>query len=80
MSIWTEDLTGRVADLWNAGRSMGQISALTGVSRNAIAGKLNRMGLMGDIAGRNDINSYWEKRTFEPYSERKARLAREARK
>lgn len=80
MSIWTDELTKRVSRLWNEGRSMGEISVITGVSRNAIAGKLNRTGLMGDIAGRNDIKSYWDKHTFEPYSERKARKARGAQK
>lgn len=46
ISSWTNDRTQTLIDLWRVGRSAAEIArALTGVSRNAVLGKLYRLGL-----------------------------------
>lgn len=46
ISSWTDDRTQTLIDLWRVGRSAAEIArALTGVSRNAVLGKLYRLGL-----------------------------------
>ena len=42
---WTEDRLEKLKDLWEKGLSISQIGKELGVSRNAIAGKVHRMGL-----------------------------------
>jgi GcrA cell cycle regulator len=45
-SPWTDEVTAKVKRLYAAGRSYGQIKAeLDGISRNAIVGKVHRLGL-----------------------------------
>lgn len=45
---WTEDRVARLAKLWAEGLSASQIAAdLTGVTRNAVIGKVHRLGLSG---------------------------------
>lgn len=45
---WTEERTEALMKLWSAGLSASQISkALGGVSRNAVIGKVHRLGLAG---------------------------------
>lgn len=46
-SHWTAARTERAKDLWDAGLSAAQIAGdLGGVTRNAVIGKLHRLGLM----------------------------------
>ena len=42
---WTEDRLEKLKKLWKEGLSISQIGRELGVSRNAIAGKVHRMGL-----------------------------------
>ena len=42
---WTEDRLKKLKDLWGNGLSISKIGKELGVSRNAIAGKVHRMGL-----------------------------------
>lgn len=43
--FWTKERTEVLVSLWANKRTMLQIGRLLGVSRNAVAGKINRMGL-----------------------------------
>lgn len=45
--IWTDELTTKVITLWRAGTGSGEIARSLGLSRNAVVGKLNRMGELG---------------------------------
>ncbi|WP_284694400.1 GcrA family cell cycle regulator [Rhodoplanes serenus] len=46
--IWDAGLIARLVRLWTDGRSAGQIAAeLGGISRNAVIGKVTRLGLGG---------------------------------
>jgi len=49
---WTEERVGRLSRLWLEGRSASQIAAELGegVSRNAVIGKVHRLGLSGRAA------------------------------
>jgi hypothetical protein len=48
---WTDERVGILKRMWSAGESSGEIAAVLGsVSRNAVMGKVNRLGLMGDAA------------------------------
>lgn len=44
---WTDNDKAMLASLWKAGLSSGKIAQRFGVSRSAIMGTINRMGLMG---------------------------------
>ncbi len=45
---WSEDRVQQLVKLWNEGRSASQIaSELGGVTRNAVIGKVHRLGLSG---------------------------------
>lgn len=39
---WTEDVTAKAAEMWNEGKSAGEISAVIGASRNAVISKAHR--------------------------------------
>lgn len=48
MSGWTDERIERLRALWTEGQSASQIAkALGGVTRNAVIGKVNRLGLPG---------------------------------
>lgn len=50
MSDWTEERVDRLKVLWKGGASCSEIAAeLRGVSRNAVIGKVHRLGLSGDV-------------------------------
>ena len=42
---WTKERLKELKKLWNKGTPISQIGELLGVSRNAVAGKANRIGL-----------------------------------
>src|SRR3569832_2080177 len=45
---WTDDRVEQLKNLWTAGLSASQIArALGGVTRNAVIGKVHRLGLAG---------------------------------
>ncbi|MEQ8817807.1 MAG: GcrA family cell cycle regulator [Thalassobaculum sp.] len=44
-SVWTEDRLTDLTRLWGEGLSITQIGLVLGVSRNAVVGKVHRMGL-----------------------------------
>ena len=45
---WTDDRVARLRELWGAGQSASQIATdLGGVTRNAVIGKVHRLGLSG---------------------------------
>jgi GcrA cell cycle regulator len=47
-TAWTDDRVGRLKQLWTDGLSAREIArALGGVTRNAVIGKLHRLGLLG---------------------------------
>jgi len=45
MSNWTEERVALLTKLWNEGQSGGQISKRLGITRNAVIGKVTRLGL-----------------------------------
>jgi GcrA cell cycle regulator len=47
-SPWTEPRIKRLADLWRDGKSASEVAAALGVTRNAVIGKVHRLGLSGD--------------------------------
>lgn len=48
MTVWTEDRLSRLQTMWLAGvGSAGIATVLSPISRNAVMGRLNRLGLMG---------------------------------
>lgn len=49
MSVWTDEARGLLGTMWAMGRSSREIATAlaTGVSRNAVMGMVNRLGLMG---------------------------------
>lgn len=48
--MWTQEKISMVTDLWRRKRSLGEIALIFGVSRSAIAGKIKRLGLLGQGA------------------------------
>ena len=44
-SVWTDDRLEQLKSLWSKGLSITQIGQEIGVSRNAVVGKVHRMGL-----------------------------------
>ncbi len=48
MTVWTQGRTGALRALWAEGKTTGQITRLLNIrTRNAVIGKLNRLGLIG---------------------------------
>ncbi|MDA1311423.1 MAG: global cell cycle regulator GcrA-like protein [Proteobacteria bacterium] len=45
VSVWTEERLGNLTRLWAEGLSITQIGLAIGLSRNAVVGKVHRMGL-----------------------------------
>jgi hypothetical protein len=43
--IWTEARVKRLRHMWSAGRSAAVISDVLGITRNAVIGKVHRLGL-----------------------------------
>lgn len=54
---WTDDRVGRLTKLWADGLSASQIAAdLGGVTRNAVIGKVHRLGLSGRAKSASSAN------------------------
>lgn len=50
---WTDDRVERAAELWVAGHSASEVAkAIGGTSRNAVIGKMNRLGLFRSAPSR----------------------------
>jgi GcrA cell cycle regulator len=56
MSEWTEERNAQLKQLWNDGLSASQIARVMGggVSRNAVIGRVHRMGLAGRATPRRE--------------------------
>ena len=74
--IWTPETISRALDLRARGFSSAEIGRMIGASRNSVVGKLWRHTQTG---GAKKTPSSWDFKTFESYSDRKDRLANEAR-
>lgn len=49
-NAWSDERTERLKDMWAAGRSASQIASnLGGITRNAVIGKVHRLGLSGRV-------------------------------
>lgn len=46
---WNNEQTTELRLLWTAGKTAGQIAQQLGFSRSAVAGKLYRLGLLGNL-------------------------------
>ena len=87
--IWSEERTTELAELWSHGWSVSKISRHYDISRGSVAGKLNRMGILGNqneyirehVKRRKPMPKYergtWDDKVFEPYAHRKIRKAHE---
>lgn len=54
MAHWSDDRVDRLKSLWQAGLSASQVAhALGDVSRNAVIGKVHRLGLAGRVGSRH---------------------------
>lgn len=65
---WTEDRIAILRALWSEGKSSGQIANCLGhpATRNAVIGKLDRIGLLGSrrVTGDRQPNQYsWHRAT-----------------
>lgn len=54
---WTDDNVELLKFMWNQGRSAAQIARTFGVSRNAVIGKIHRLGIRGIPDESDDIES-----------------------
>jgi GcrA cell cycle regulator len=73
-SSWTDDRVQTLARLWQGGASASQIArSLGGVTRNAVIGKIHRLGLSGRATP-----SRPGARRPKPKAERRVRLAKPA--
>ncbi len=83
MTIWTPALENQVRALYLDGRSYSAIARLTGLTKNQIAGKLDRLNLTnrtgprasteGKRAAATKMTGDWHDRVFEPYAAFKMR-------
>ena len=76
---WTEEVINQLKQLWNEGKSTGEIGKNLGVSKNAVVGKAHRLGLesrpspikRNDTATETDIKKDKPKKTPEYKKEKK---------
>lgn len=69
MTGWTDDRVAELRRLWGEGNTSGEIAAeLGGVSRNAVCGKLYRLGLMTPRADRPKRTERPRKARQRPYT------------
>ena len=47
-TIWNPEMTEKLTQLWREGKSFSQIGEIMGFTRSAIAGRIRRLGLLGD--------------------------------
>lgn len=89
---WTEERVTHLLHLWGNGVSMTAISQMMKLSRSSVAGKLHRLGVMGQrkpyIKKRKSAakplslerGRSWDEKLFEPYAHRKLRKMADAQK
>jgi GcrA cell cycle regulator len=76
---WTEEVINQLKQLWNEGKSTGEIGKILGVSKNAVVGKAHRLGLesrpspikRNDTATETNIKKDKPKKTPEHKKEKK---------
>ncbi|MFN3280196.1 MAG: GcrA family cell cycle regulator, partial [Tabrizicola sp.] len=52
---WTDERVETLKRMWNEGQSASQIAKeLGGVTRNAVIGKVHRLGLSNRVGGKDD--------------------------
>lgn len=81
--MWSQEKTALLVAYKAEGLSHRMISLKLGVTRNAVCGKVNRLGLSGKCKTPYRMRSgpdkeprdSWDRMVFEPWSARKARLA-----
>lgn len=84
-AIWTPELTQALIAHRKAGMTHGQIAKKMQITRNMVTGKLHRLGMCGKTrraylkGSVRPIMDDWDRKLFEPYGVRKARLAAEGR-
>jgi len=69
LSIWTDDKTEALKSMWADGCSGGEIADSFGITRNAVCGKIHRLGL----PLRQTHNGRWYKKTSEEIEAAKRR-------
>lgn len=90
--IWSEERVTHLLHLWGEKVSMTEISRRMSTSRSSVAGKLYRLGVMGQrkpyIKKRKSAakplslerGRSWDEKLFEPYAHRKLRKMADAQK
>lgn len=86
---WPDSLTKAVVTDWRNDMTLTSIALKHGLTRNQVAGKIHRLKARRDDRGEIIITRRkmgrpvgrvavpWDERLFEPWEQRKARLARE---
>lgn len=78
--LWTQDMEDELAACKRAGLSHTKTAKRLGISRGAVSGKIWRQqNPKVQKLGLRVKEDCWERKLFEPYSVRKARLAAEGR-
>lgn len=72
---WTDEKTNTCVTLWLEGLSSSLIAARTGISRNAIIGKMHRLGLAKGTPGQAKFQVNGAKVARQPGPPRKPRLS-----
>ncbi len=66
---WTDERIAILEEMWCAGRSAREVAEILGVTRNAVIGKANRMGLVhnsGSSGGNGSARAERRKRPTSP--------------
>lgn len=78
---WTEDQIKQLTEMWNGGETISHITQVMGFDRKTIQRRADRLGLpprdAKTVYRGKSLESTWDEKLFEPWAERKARLARE---
>lgn len=72
---WTDDRVARLSKLWADGLSASQIAAdLGGVTRNAVIGKVHRLGLSGRVKPKGNGGTTARRKPTQPRKPRQPKL------